>query len=64
MWQDWVNGFLGIWLILLATFSVAGSTMVFIAGVTIAVLGFWGAMRNRNAEEEFSHRRDLGLYSE
>jgi hypothetical protein len=64
MLQDWINGFLGVWLILLATFGLASNTMVFIAGIAIAVLGFWGVMRSRDAEDEASYRRDLGLYSE
>jgi hypothetical protein len=64
MWQDWVNGFIGVWLILLATFAVAGNTLVFIAGLAIAILGFWGAARNRTTDE-LPHRRDVGgLYSE
>ena len=64
MWQDWINGFLGVWLILLAALGLVGNTVVLLAGIAIAILGFWGAVRNRGAEEDYQYRRDFGFYAE
>jgi hypothetical protein len=45
MWQAWITGILGIWLII-ASFTISGNIMnQLIVGVAIAVLGFWGATR-------------------
>jgi len=45
MWQAWMTGILGIWLII-ASFTISGNIMnQLIVGVAIAVLGFWGAVR-------------------
>lgn len=45
MWQAWITGILGVWLII-ASFTISGNTMnQLIVGVAIAVLGFWGAAR-------------------
>lgn len=46
MWQQWVNGILGIWLVILPFLGFAADTLntiLIITGVVIAVLGFWGA---------------------
>ncbi|MDB5194849.1 MAG: hypothetical protein JWO84_33 [Parcubacteria group bacterium] len=65
MWQDWINGFLGIWLVLLAALGLAGNTLVFLAGLAVAVAGFWGAWRDHAAlQNDVKYRRDAGLYSE
>ena len=45
MWQAWMSGILGIWLII-ASFTISGNIMnQLIVGVAIAVLGFWAAAR-------------------
>lgn len=45
MWQAWITGILGVWLII-ASFTISGNTMnQLIVGVAIAVLGFWSAVR-------------------
>ena len=45
MWQAWMSGILGIWLII-ASFTISGNIMnQLIVGVAIAVLGFWSAAR-------------------
>ncbi len=45
MWQTWMSGVLGIWLII-ASFTISGNIMnQLIVGVAIAVLGFWAAAR-------------------
>ena len=44
MWQDWVNGILGLWVILLPFIGLGGDvTTLVITGIVIAVLGFWAA---------------------
>jgi hypothetical protein len=45
MWQAWMTGILGIWLII-TSFTISGNIMnQLIVGVAIAVLGFWGAVK-------------------
>ncbi len=45
MWQAWITGILGVWLII-ASFTISGNTMnQLIVGVAVAVLGFWSAVR-------------------
>jgi len=45
MWQAWMTGVLGVWLII-ASFTINGNIMnELIVGVTIAILGFWSAAR-------------------
>ena len=46
MWQDWLNGILGIWVIVIAFLGFTGSTLTWVlvvSGIVIAVLGFWAA---------------------
>jgi hypothetical protein len=43
MWQDWVNGILGLWVILLPFIGMTDMTTLVITGIVIAVLGFWAA---------------------
>ena len=46
MWQDWINGILGIWVIVIAFLGLTGSAFtwtVVVTGVVIAILGFWAA---------------------
>ncbi len=43
MWQDWVNGILGLWVILLPFIGMTDQTTLIITGIVIAVLGFWAA---------------------
>jgi len=50
MWQQWINGILGLWIILLTFLDLSVETMsslVIITGVVIAFLGFWGAATSR-----------------
>ncbi len=45
MWQGWVTGTLGIWLII-ASFVLRGNVFNELAvGVTVAIMGFWAAAR-------------------
>jgi hypothetical protein len=46
MWRNWIIGFLGIWLII-ASFTINGNLLnELIVGVTVAILGFWTAVRS------------------
>jgi hypothetical protein len=46
MWQNWVMGLLGVWLII-ASFTINGSLLnEFIVGIAVAVLGFWTAVQS------------------
>ncbi len=46
MWQDWVNGVLGLWVILMPFLNFTPNqtkTLTIVTGVVIAVLAFWSA---------------------
>ena len=46
MWQNITNGIIGLGVIALAFLGLTGTTLVWtlvLAGVVIAILGFWGA---------------------
>lgn len=46
MWQNWVNGILGLWVILTAFLGFpanVGRILLIITGLVIAVLSFWSA---------------------
>ena len=46
MWQIWVIGLLGIWLIV-ASFTINGNILnELIVGMAIAILGFWTAVQS------------------
>ena len=52
MWKQWVNGVLGIWIVLLPYlgFTVGTNTWLMVAtGIVIAVLAFWSASENKGA---------------
>jgi hypothetical protein len=44
-WSEWVNGILGLWMLLASYLYVpsgTGRVVMFITGLAVAVLGFWG----------------------
>ncbi len=46
MWQDWINGVLGVAVIVVAFLGLTGNALVWTLGVlgaVIAIVGFWGA---------------------
>ncbi|MFH1173272.1 MAG: SPW repeat protein [bacterium] len=46
MWQAWVSGVIGLWLILSAFLGFSNDFMVWnlvITGILVAVFGFWTA---------------------
>jgi len=46
MWQNWIIGLLGIWMIV-AAFTVAGNVVnELIVGIAVATLGFWTAVQS------------------
>jgi hypothetical protein len=52
MWQQWVNGILGLWVIVVAFLGFTGATLMWtlaITGIVVAILGFWGAMANNGS---------------
>ncbi|MDE1925476.1 MAG: SPW repeat protein [Patescibacteria group bacterium] len=53
MWQDWVNGILGLWIIVVPFIGLTGASLVWtlaVTGIVIAVLGFWsGAQQSTSA---------------
>lgn len=51
MWQQWINGILGLWLIVLPFLVAAGTGVTWtlvITGVAVALLGFWGAVEHKS----------------
>ena len=56
MWQQWVNGVLGLWVITVPFLGLTAEQNMWalaITGIAMAVLGFWGAsehvqMHNRS----------------
>ncbi len=53
MWQQWVNGILGLWVIampfILGITDSATMWTIAITGVVVAALGFWGAGEHSSA---------------
>ena len=46
MWQNWLCGIFGLWVILMPFLGLSESlarTLLIVSGVVIAVLGFWAA---------------------
>ncbi|MDB4978564.1 MAG: hypothetical protein JWM56_750 [Candidatus Peribacteria bacterium] len=55
MWQQWVNGVLGIWIIAVPFLGLSAAQNLWvlaITGLVIAILGFWGAIQHRTMHEE------------
>ncbi len=49
MFQSWINGILGLWMILTGFISGVQTSVNFIVvGAVIAILGFWGARKWQN----------------
>ena len=45
MWQQWINGLLGIWTIIAAWAYMTpgtGRTLLIVTGIVVAILAFWG----------------------
>jgi hypothetical protein len=46
MWQSWITGSLGVWLII-ASFTINGNLInELIVGIAVAILGFWTAVQS------------------
>lgn len=46
MWQNWINGILGLAIFAVAFLGLTGSALTWtlsVAGLLIAIIGFWGA---------------------
>lgn len=51
MWQQLINGIIGIWMIILSFFLLSPGAFrvwLFWLGIIVAVLGFWGAVYINN----------------
>ncbi|QQG46502.1 MAG: hypothetical protein HYY55_01505 [Candidatus Niyogibacteria bacterium] len=47
MWQNWINGVLGLWVILMPFLGLTPSahrSLMVVTGIVIAILAFWSAM--------------------
>ncbi|MDP3996782.1 MAG: SPW repeat protein [bacterium] len=58
MWRHWINGLLGLWLIVSPfVFETSSSLMnnIIVVGIVVAVLGFWGAGVEKHSMSEESH---------
>ncbi|MCI0619584.1 SPW repeat protein [Candidatus Wolfebacteria bacterium] len=52
MWQNWVNGILGLWILISPFVGLEGSNMttnLVIVGIVVAVLGFWSAAAGKKS---------------
>lgn len=46
MWQNWIIGLLGTWLII-ASFTIAGNLVnELIVGIAVSILGYWTAIQS------------------
>ncbi|MEK7162343.1 MAG: hypothetical protein AAB730_00610 [Patescibacteria group bacterium] len=46
MWQNWLLGILGLWVILMPFLALPSGlhrTLMIVTGIVVAVLGFWSA---------------------
>ncbi len=49
MWQAWINGILGLWVIVIPFVGATSTTTLVITGIIIAILGFWAAASKKSA---------------
>ncbi len=57
MWQNFINGFLGLWVVLLGFLGLPASLsriLLVITGIIISVLSFWSTSAVSKAEAESS----------
>jgi hypothetical protein len=51
MWQQWINGVLGLWTIAIPFLGFTGDTLLWtlvVTGIIVAALGFWGAIEHNS----------------
>ena len=54
MWQNYLNGILGLWVILASYLYVpsgGGRVVTLITGLVIAIVGFWGGASDSDMEQ-------------
>ena len=53
MWQHWINGILGLWTIVASYLYLSGMPQVvmYVTGVVVAILAFWGAATTASSME-------------
>lgn len=52
MWQQWMNGILGIWVVIVPFLGLSATAFTWtlvVTGIVVAVLGFWGAAEHETA---------------
>lgn len=59
MWPLWINGLLGLWLIVLAFFHHTGTWTIGITGLVIAILSAW-SITNRPESPAIPYPRNMG----
>jgi hypothetical protein len=60
MWQDWLNGIFGLWIVVLAFLDISKGTLTWalvITGFAIAILSFWTAAFERPDASPMGMRR-------
>ncbi len=58
MWQEWIDGILGLWVLIspfLGFTTDQMTTNLVIVGIVMAVSGFWGAAQYRQEEQMHQH---------
>ncbi len=61
-WQEWVNGVLGLWLIVVPLIGLGASmTTLVITGILVAIVGFWGAAMRQSLWQQWLNAI-LGLW--
>lgn len=62
MWQQWINGLLGLWLMIVPFLAMTQQSfmwVVMITGLIVAILAFWGAGRE-NSTAHHDQRMAMG----
>ncbi len=60
MWQQWVNGILGLWVIVVPFLGLTAQAFTWtlvVTGLVVAVLGFWGAGEHVSWDSEHHRAR-------
>ncbi len=53
MWQQWINGILGLWVLIASYLYVPSGgdrVAMLITGIVVALLGFWGAASSNESQ--------------
>jgi len=56
MWQDWLNGLAGLWLIVSVLGNYATRSNLIVTGIVIIILSVWELIQYQGREARLSHR--------